>query len=346
MPVNALAGYFRADTDELGDRPLAAFLALGGFLSLAALVGITIDVGWHGLEQALLHADWVFVLIVPVAVAVSHLGYTIAYREVAGLERGDDLSLREAFELVMTGFGPLSPRGGFAFDIDQLVRRGASHQAAEHRVRVLGMLEYAVLAPVTLLAAIYMMAQGMKAQPGLVPSWVIGVPVGAAVALGLLVKWRQDGRPKSWWSPVHDGLEAIDGLLDLLRSWSKAPVALFGMALYWAAEITALGGCIDVFAHRRGAVAVMIVGYATGYALTRRSLPLAGAGIVEALMPFALNWVGFPLASAILAVIAYRVFNMWLPMIPAVVSIRRLDGPGGYPRASAPAERRPVVSRR
>jgi uncharacterized membrane protein YbhN (UPF0104 family) len=42
-------------------------------------------------------------------------------------------------------------------------------------------------------------------------------------------------------------------------------------------------------------------------------------------MPFALNWVGFPLAASILAVIAYRVFNLWLPMIPAVISLRHLE---------------------
>jgi uncharacterized membrane protein YbhN (UPF0104 family) len=90
------------------------------------------------------------------------------------------------------------------------------------------------------------------------------------------------------------------------------------MTLYWAGEIAALGLCIDVFGYRRGAIAVMIVGYATGYAIARRALPLAGPGAGEALMPFALNWVGFPLAASILAVIAYRVFNLWLPMIPAV----------------------------
>ena len=42
-------------------------------------------------------------------------------------------------------------------------------------------------------------------------------------------------------------------------------------------------------------------------------------------MPFALNWVGFPLAASILAVIAYRVFNLWLPIIPAVTSLRHLE---------------------
>ncbi len=97
-----------------------------------------------------------------------------------------------------------------------------------------------------------------------------------------------------------------------------------------------------MFGHRRGAVAVIIVGYATGYALTRRALPLAGAGVVEALMPFALNWVGYPLASSILAVIAYRIFNMWLPMIPAVISLRRLERDNNGPHTTREPRLNPV----
>src|SRR5262249_8615445 len=68
-------------------------------------------------------------------------------------------------------------------------------------------------------------------------------------------------------------------------------------------------------------VAAVVVGYATGYALTRRTLPLAGAGAVEALLPFALVWVGYGLAPAVLAVFAYRVFNLWLPLGPAAVGL-------------------------
>jgi uncharacterized membrane protein YbhN (UPF0104 family) len=68
-------------------------------------------------------------------------------------------------------------------------------------------------------------------------------------------------------------------------------------------------------------VPAVVVGYATGYALTRRTLPLAGAGAVEALLPFALLWVGYPLAAAILAVFAYRVFNLWLPLGPAAAAL-------------------------
>ena len=72
-------------------------------------------------------------------------------------------------------------------------------------------------------------------------------------------------------------------------------------------------------------MAAVVVGYATGYALTRRTLPLAGAGAVEALLPFALVWVGYGLAPAVLAVFAYRIFNLWLPLGPAVVALYHLQ---------------------
>ena len=97
-----------------------------------------------------------------------------------------------------------------------------------------------------------------------------------------------------------------------------------------------------VLYRREGAVAVITVGYATGYALARRALPLAGAGVVEGLMPFALTWVGFSFGASVLAVIAYRVFNLWLPMIPAVISLRHLEGQGRQsgdrtaPRSTSP----------
>jgi hypothetical protein len=74
------------------------------------------------------------------------------------------------------------------------------------------MLEYAVLAPVTFLAAVYMMAWGMKAQSGLLPSWVIGVPVGTVIAIALLVKYHRSGRSDSWWSPLRNQLGAIEAV--------------------------------------------------------------------------------------------------------------------------------------
>ena len=67
-----------------------------------------------------------------------------------------------------------------------------------------------------------------------------------------------------------------------------------------------------------------MLGYATGYALTRRSLPLGGAGVVDTLLPLALVWVGIALAPAIVAVAVYRVMNLWLPVVPALIGLPTL----------------------
>jgi uncharacterized membrane protein YbhN (UPF0104 family) len=342
-PIKKVLGqYFHSEDKEPGTGFLSVLVSVGAVLSVGALVAITLDVGWQPLWRVLQNADWTFAVYIPVAVVVSYLGYTLSYREVANSEECE-LGLRDALRLVISGFGPVSPRGGYAIDVRELTKRGMDRDTAEDRVRVLGLLEYVVLAPATLLAAIYMQVKGLTAQSGLVPSWIIGVPLGTILAVWLLAKYRKSGHPKTWWTPLRKNLDAIDGLLALLNSWRRAPVAMTGMIIYWAGEIAALGLCIDVFGHRRGAIAVIIVGYATGYALARRALPLAGAGVVEGLMPFALNWVGFPLAASILAVISYRVFNLWLPMIPAVISLRHLEREDQQPGVGAISATGPVA---
>jgi uncharacterized membrane protein YbhN (UPF0104 family) len=42
------------------------------------------------------------------------------------------------------------------------------------------------------------------------------------------------------------------------------------------------------------------------------------------LVSFALAWTGVPLANAVLAVCAYRFFNLWLPLLPAAIGLRHL----------------------
>jgi glycosyltransferase 2 family protein len=314
----------KPDNNELGERHVSVLLVLGIVLSAAALFAISWDAGWNQLWLVLNKANWLWIITVPVGVFVSHVGYTFAYREVTRIGEGPDLETEEAVAMVTTGFGPVSPRGGFALDAAELSKLGMKRHEAAVRVQILAMLEYAVLAPVTFGAALYMIFDGVRAQAGLLPSWIIGFPVGTAVAIGLLIWFRRSGRPRSWWGPLRHGLQAIGEILKLLRTWPAGPVASAGMATYWTADIFALAGSMAIFAHRRGGIAALIVGYATGYALTRRSLPLAGSGVVEGLLPFALTWVGFPLAAAILAVIVYRFFNLWVAIIPALGGLQRL----------------------
>ena len=63
------------------------------------------------------------------------------------------------------------------------------------------------------------------------------------------------------------------------------------MAIYWAAEIACFGFALLCFGVEIS-IPALVVAYATGYAASRRSLPLGGAGITEALLTVALIAVG------------------------------------------------------
>ena len=99
--------------------------------------------------------------------------------------------------------------------------------------------------------------------------------------------------------------------------------AWFGAAVYWTADIVTFYAALRTFRLDLGAGKV-ILAYGTGYAATRRSLPLGGAGITEALMTYALYWVGAPLAPALAAVLVYRAFNFLLVAAPAAIAHHQL----------------------
>jgi uncharacterized membrane protein YbhN (UPF0104 family) len=86
-----------------------------------------------------------------------------------------------------------------------------------------------------------------------------------------------------------------------------------------------------------------VVAYSIGYALTRRSAPLGGAGLIETALPLTLWGSGAPLAAAISGVLAYRVFNLWAPMPAAFASLPRLRTVGAR---SQQAPRTPSGSQR
>ena len=305
-------------------------------VSMVALLGVTWAAGWPRVWQGVLHADWVWLVAAPVSVLVSHLGYCLPYRQVAPRGRGSDLPGQVEVAMVTTGFGPFSPRSGFALDARGFRNLGVSKRDASHRVLALGMIEYAALAAATFACALYLGMTGAPAQPGLVTSWIIGVPLGTLIVIGLLACYRHAGRPDSWWSPLRRLFEAVERTLRVVRSWPGGPLAVAGMSVYWAADIVTLAICLTVFTHRQPLSPALVVGYAAGYALTRRSLPLGGAGAVEALLPFALTWVGYPLATAMLAVITYRLFNLWFAVIPATAGLRHLRHKPRLPAPGAP----------
>lgn len=317
--------YLDADHRQLSMHGVLVFVLTGAALAAAAILGIIWGVvGWGAVLHQLRHIAWIWLLVAGGATLVSHVGYLLAYREVVRHGDGPDLHPVRAAAMVVTGFGLVVPRGGLAIDHAALCEQGVKPGEARQRVMSLGILEYAVLAPAAFGAALALLLQHINAQAGLLPSWVIGVPAGTVVTL-LLLPRRQRLRRRGWLRHrLARSLDAISATLQMLRSQPNGSLAAIGMALYWAADIAVLGACLALFGGHHASIAALVVGYSTGYALTRRSLPLSGAGAVEALLPFALSWVSVPLAEAVLAVLAYRAFNLWLAIGPAAAGVRYL----------------------
>jgi uncharacterized membrane protein YbhN (UPF0104 family) len=295
----------------------AALLVAAALLALGALVGVAWAAGFYDVAAELRTVQpWWFAVAFG-GEALAYFGYTLAYREVARVESGPDLPHRGSAALVAAGFGPFVAGGGFHVDLHALRATGLEPREAKVKVLGLGGLEYAVLAPAACTAAFLLIASHAQIGRGLTWPWAIAVPAGflaATVALRFRERFR---------GGLRSGLDAVYVLRCLLaRPRDHAFPALAGTAFYWFGDIVALWACTRAFVPYDLSLTRLLIGYATGYALTRRTLPLGGAGVVEALLPFALSWAAVaPLAPAVLAVFAYRIFNLWLPLLPAAAAV-------------------------
>jgi uncharacterized membrane protein YbhN (UPF0104 family) len=303
---------------------LVLLVGVAAALSAAALIGVAWAAGIGDVLHRLVRPNWLWLGVAVAGEFVAYLGYTLAYREVARAEDGAELGVPKSAALVSAGFGVFVHGGGFALDRAALQRAGLSESEARRRVRGLGALEYAILAPAALVAAAIVFFRQQSISASLTLPWIIGVPVGAALALTAL---RFEKRVSRWpliGGPLERGLRSLRLVLGLVRSPRRHSLAVLGTVAYWAGDIFCLWATLHAFSADTPPVAQLIVAYATGYALTRRALPLGGAGVVEALLPFSLAWLGIELAPALLAVFAYRLINLWLPIIPALAGLPTL----------------------
>ena len=299
------------------------------FASTGIALGTLFAVAWvagFGHVAARFHAvQPIWFLVALGAEAVAYVGYVMSYREVSRVERGPEMPVRDALAAVTAGFGAFVAQGGFAVDLHAFRDTGISDREARVRVLGLGALEYSLLAPAACVTAIVLLLSGDadSPSPALTLPWAIGVPLGFAGAIWALRHRKRFQDTTGWRDLLGQALDSIY-VLRCLFARRKHLAAPIGTAVYWFGDIVALWACLQAFTHGTPNIEILLIGYATGYALTRRTLPFGGAGAVEALLPFALSWTGISLSAAVLAVFAYRVFNLWLPLIPAALGLRSL----------------------
>jgi putative heme transporter len=329
------------------DRPARALAvalaagaaAIGLYVLLPRLAGL--DETWRRLGEG--DPRW---LAAALAFEVlSYASYVVLFRAV--LARGNNrISLRASYQISMAGVAATrlfaaGGAGGIALTAWALRRSGQPPRRVAASLTAFLVLLYAVF-----MLALIAGGAGLRlgVLPGAAPFGLTVVPAafgGAVIALALaltLVPPELDGRVVRGGRaarlvatvPVTIGT-GVRAAIALARTGDPRLMSAVG---WWAFDIAVLWACLHAFGSPP-TIAVVVMAYFVGTLGNLIPLP-GGVGGVEAGMIGALIGFGVTGGLAIVAVLAYRAFAFWLPLIPGTVAYlqlvqrvhrwRRLDG--------------------
>jgi len=320
-----------ADYSQRRGSVLAMLLGLAALLDLAAVTGLAYVAGFSEVRAVLAQFDWVWLLALIAALGFSFAGYYYAYDGMFAVAGGPKIPNAQMRTVVTVGFGGFLAHGSGALDRYALEGAGAGKLEARTRVSGLAGLEYGVLSLGGTVTAIAVLATGRSVPPldFTLPWAIIPVP-GFALAFWLAERYR--GRlwlRAGWRGSVGSFLESIHLIRVIFAHPRRSGLAVGGMAMFWAADAFAVWAGMAAFGFQMDA-ASLFVGFATGMVFTRRSGPLAGAGVLALCLPVTLWHSGAPLAVAVVGIFVYRMLVLWLPM-PATLAllpeVRRMARP-------------------
>lgn len=320
--------------------------ALGGALLLVGIAFVLIGraASFGEVADAAREGDARWFPVCALGELLAYAGYVLAYRDVARARGGPELGLWTTARIVALGFGAVavgSGAGGLAVDYWALRLAGARTHESARRVLAMNTLEWAVLAVWAALAGIAVLAGADEAvPPAMALGWVCAVPASIVAAIWTTQPsrvWRLTAvheRPpgtsiagRAWRTVRTAFADAIGGVVlvrHVVARPSRYPAALIGFPIYWFGDIVALYGGLRAFGVEI-AVAPLVLAYTTAYIATALPLPFAGAGGIEASMTLTLHAVGVPLAPALLGVLVYRLFSLWLPIVPALAVLPSIE---------------------
>jgi uncharacterized membrane protein YbhN (UPF0104 family) len=316
---------------------IALLVGAAILLELAAGTGLAYVAGWSKVRAALGNADWPWLVVLVGALLISFIGYHYAYRGIFRVEGGPTLPRQQMRAVVAAGFGGFLAHGGGALDQYALEAAGADEQDSKTRVAGLAGLEHGVLSIGGCAAAIAVLVSGRSTPPldFTLPWAVIPIP-GFLIAFWVAERYRGRFADRGGWrGKLGTFLESIHLIRVLFAHPLRWGTAVFGMGLFWAADAFATWAGLAAFGYQMNAAA-LFVGFATGMLVTRRTGPLAGAGILALVLPLTIWASGAPLAVAIIGVFAYRVLALLLPMPVSLAALPTLRAMGDQPAPQAP----------
>jgi uncharacterized membrane protein YbhN (UPF0104 family) len=312
------------------DKPLAVVVAAAGATMVVSYV-LAVSVGWkHVSHVVYAKHSWMWLSVCLAGELLAYLGYVLTLRDIARVDGGPEMDFAASTKTVVAGFGVFAATrgsGGFAVDYWAFRREGAGRRDAARRVLALGFLEFATLSIVALIAAaaLYAGLDGHAGETATFPALIVIPCIALALWATSYERSRRLSRhqPNGGWFRrlVADSVSGAAKARTMLTSPREHGLGVFGMTLYWAGDIACLWAALQLVGGKQITLSALILAYSGGYVLSRRSLPAGGAGVVEIALTLALVGMGVPFAPALVAVLIYRLFNFWLPIVPALMLI-------------------------
>jgi uncharacterized protein (TIRG00374 family) len=161
----------------------------------------------------------------------------------------------------------------------------------------------------------------------------IKLPSGNAVLIGLVVIFALSGLlfflpfsrklfKKKVWPAIR---QSGQGLAEVATTPSKAVLLVGGALLMITAYISALWFSLEAFGGGLGVAAVALT-FLGGQALGNLAPTPGGIGATEAALIAAMTALGLDTTTAVSATFLYRIGTFWLPIIPGIFALRKLEG--------------------
>jgi uncharacterized membrane protein YbhN (UPF0104 family) len=310
---------------RLEEKP-AAVVAVAAGATIATAVVLASYAGWpHVLRRVDAPHSWGWLALCLVGELIAYGGYVLTVRDMSRVDEGPEMDLSVSTLAVIAGFGVFAATrasGGFAVDYWAFRRAGAGRRDAVSRVLALGFIEYAVLGLLALGAsfALYYNLDGHASAWATMPSLIV-VPV---FVLALYVtspnRFARLSRPRRGVikEPLSKAVAAAGNARSMMLSPREHGLGVLGNVFYWGGDVLCLWAALQLAGATHITLAALVLGYSGGYVLTRRALPIGGAGVVEVALTLALVGMGLRFTPALIGVVIYRLFNFWLPIVPAL----------------------------
>jgi hypothetical protein len=314
---------------------LVGLVLLAVALEIGAGVGMSYLAGFDSSRRALGDLRWGWLVGIVAGLLLALLGSYYATSGIYEVKRGPVLPADELRSVVVASFGGFLAHGGSGLDKYAMKASGAGERDAQVRVSAFAGLEHGVLSLLGTVAGITVLVMGLRSPPAdfTVPWAVIPVP-GFLLAFWLAARYHSRLRSASGWrGKIGVFLQSILLVRQLFTRDLRRHPAVAGMLLFWLAEMFAIWCGLAAFGYYMNP-ALLVIGAGTGMLFTRRTGPLAGAGVLLVVLSVTIWQSGAPFAVAVAGVFAYRALALCLPMpvglaqIPTLQAMGPEDGPG------------------